>query len=74
MKHCVLVFVLTVIKFVTSAREPQSSSDRHVWDKKVCRAKSDKTKKEDEAVLENKERERGRLTFWSTFDVSPNAD
>jgi hypothetical protein len=31
-------------------------------------------KKEDEIVLKNKERERGRLTFWSTFDVGPNAD
>jgi len=34
----------------------------------------ERNKKEDETFLENKERERGRLTFWSTFDVGPNAD
>ena len=34
----------------------------------------ERNKKEDETVLEKKERERGRLTFWSTCDVSPNAD
>jgi hypothetical protein len=34
----------------------------------------ERNKKEDETLLENKEKERGRLTFRSTCDVGPDAD
>ena len=74
MKSRLPVFAWFAIEFVIHAEWRRSFLPLKFEEPKHFEPNWERNKKEDETFLENKEKERGRLTFFSTRDVGPNAD